>query len=70
MLQKIPANVVRVKLVLSRAATQAWKDAGSLVFTDFGNRIIAVFAFHLKIQEIRNSDIFLVSAYAPIGVSC
>eukprot|EP00111_Clytia_hemisphaerica_P012731 TCONS_00037465-protein len=54
-----------VGIVLSKTATQAWKEAGSSVYTDFGKRIIAT-RLSLKDNRNKNIDIFLVSAYAPV----
>ena len=57
-----------VGIVLSKAATDAWKLAGSKTYTDFGSRIIAT---RLLVKDNSNKDCFLylVSAYAPIGVA-
>ena len=57
-----------VGIVLNKSATQAWKEAGSPIYTEFGNRIIAT-RLSLKDNRNKNIDIFLVSAYAPIGVA-
>ena len=57
-----------VGIILSEFATHAWKEAGSVIYTNFGKRIIAT---RLVLKDNRKNDIeiFLVSAYAPIGVA-
>jgi len=57
-----------VGIVLSKTARDAWNSAGSIVFTDFGPRIIAV---RLLVKDNSNKDchVYLVPAYAPIGVA-
>ena len=57
-----------VGIVLSKTARDAWNLAGSSVFTNFGPRIIAV---RLLVKDNSNKDchVYLVSAYAPIGVA-
>ena len=57
-----------VGIVLSQPAIQAWKDAGSVVYTNFGKRIIAI-RLCLKDRNNKNIFIYLVSAYAPIGIA-
>eukprot|EP00111_Clytia_hemisphaerica_P017993 TCONS_00053260-protein len=57
-----------VGIVLNNIGTQSWKEAGSLIITDFGPRIIAT---RLKVADQRNKPccVFLISAYAPIGAA-
>ena len=57
-----------VAIVLSKAARNAWNMAGSTVHKNFGSRIIAV---RLLVKDNSNKDcyLYLVSAYAPIGVA-
>ena len=57
-----------VGIALNKLATQSWKEAGSLIITDFGPRIIAT---RLKVFDQKNNPcfVFLISAYAPIGVA-
>ena len=55
-----------VGIVLGVKATAAWKAAGSLVYNDFGARIVAV-RLMLKDDRDRDVGLFLISAYAPVG---
>ena len=57
-----------VGIALNKLATHSWKKAGSLIITDFGPRIIAT---RLKVFDQKNNPcfVFLISAYAPIGVA-
>ena len=57
-----------VGIALNKLATQSWKEAGSLIIKDFGPRIIAT---RLKVFDQKNNPcfVFLISAYAPIGVA-
>ena len=52
-----------VAIVLNQDALAAWKAAGSVVYNEFGARIIAI-----RLTTKCNS-IFLISAYAPVGVA-
>ena len=57
-----------VGIALSQTAVKAWKDAGSTLYKDLGPRIIAI---RLSVKDPRNKELglFLVSAYAPVGVA-
>ena len=57
-----------VAIALSPRGADSWRAAGSIVHQDFGARIVAA---RLLLQDIQNRDVglFLVSAYAPIGVA-
>ena len=57
-----------VAIMLSKRAAQAWKDAGSEIHCDLGPRIIAI---RLSLKGTRNKDsgIFLMSTYSPIGAA-
>ena len=57
-----------VAIVLSHDATKAWNASGRTVFNNFGSRILAV---RLNCQDARNKNVsvYLVTAYAPIGVA-
>ena len=57
-----------VGIALSQLAIQSWKDAGSDVYTNFGKRIVAI-RLCLKDRNDKNIFIYLVSAYAPVGVA-
>ena len=57
-----------VGIALSRDAVKSWKDAGSEIFTDFGSRILAI-RLSLKDPKQKNVTLYLVSAYAPVGVA-
>ena len=51
-------------IILNLKATLAWKTGGSIVHNNFEARILAV-----RLQTHDNRGIFLISAYAPIGVA-
>ena len=53
-----------VAIALSPKATLAWKVGGSIVYNNFGARILAV-----PLLRKNNTGIFLISAYAPIGMA-
>ena len=56
-----------VGIVLSAAATKAWKACGSLEYTNHGARVCAV---RFKVKDLTSRKeiwMFLVSAYSPIG---
>jgi len=52
-----------VAIVLNSDAMAAWKAAGSVVYNEFGARIIDI-----RLKTTTNG-IFLISAYAPVGVA-
>ena len=52
-----------VGIALNPDALTAWKAAGSVIYDEFGARIIAI---RLKTKV---NSIFLISAYAPVGVA-
>ena len=57
-----------VAIALSPRGVDSWKAAGSVVHNDLGARVLAV---RLLVQDMEQRDIglFLVSAYAPVGVA-
>lgn len=57
-----------VGIVLSKSARDAWNSAGSKTYTTYGSRIIAV---RLLVKDNSKKDcyLYLISAYAPIGVA-
>ena len=57
-----------VGIALSDSAVDSWKAAGSEIHTDLGARVAAI---RLLTKDVRGKDvgIFLVSAYAPVGVA-
>ena len=57
-----------VGVILSPAATDAWKAAGSEIHNTFGGRVMAV---RLLVRDSQGRDLylFLVSAYAPVGAA-
>jgi len=57
-----------VGIALSQLAIQSWKDAGSVIFTNFGKRVIAI-RLCIKDRNHKIISVYLVSAYAPIGVA-
>ena len=54
--------------IISEFATHAWKEAWSVIHTNFGKSIIAT---RLVLKDNRKNDIeiFPVSAYASVGVA-
>ena len=57
-----------VAIVLSARGVDSWRAAGSITHQDLGARVVAI---RLLVQDIEKRDVgvFLVSAYAPIGVA-
>ena len=57
-----------VGIVLSNAAVDAWREAGSVIYNDFDDRILVI---RMLVKDLSNRDIgvHLVSAYAPIGTA-
>ena len=57
-----------VAIALSGIAVKAWKEAGSVLHTDLGSRIISI---RLCVKDARNKikGLYLVSAYAPVGAA-
>ena len=55
-----------VGIVLSMAAVEAWKAAGSEVHNTYGARVMAI---RLQVRDTQGRDLylFLISAYAPVG---
>ena len=57
-----------VGIILSPAATDSWKAAGSEIHNTYGGRVMAV---RLLVRDTQGRDLylFLVSAYAPVGTA-
>ena len=57
-----------VGIILSPAATDSWKAAGSEIHNTYGGRVMAV---RLLVRDTQGRDLylFLVSAYAPLGTA-
>ena len=57
-----------VGIILSAAATDAWKAAGSEIHNTYGARVMAV---RLLVRDNQGRDVhlFLVSGYAPVGAA-
>ena len=55
-----------VGIALSQRGVEAWKEAGSILHDDLGGRIIAL-RLKMKDEKSRPVNIFLVSAYCPVG---
>ena len=55
-----------VGIALSEQGVEAWKEAGKTLHDDLGGRIIAV-RLKLDDDKRRPVNIFLVSAYCPVG---
>ena len=57
-----------VAIVLSARGVDSWRAAGSIAHQDLGARVVAA---RLLVQDVKNRDVgvFLVSAYAPVGVA-
>ena len=53
-------------IALSDKGVEAWKKAGSILHDDLGGRIIAL-RLKLKDEKSRPVNIFLASAYCPVG---
>ena len=58
-----------VGIVLSPAATDAWKAAGSEIYDTYGGRVMAI---RLLVRDLQGRDIslFLTSTYSPNYWSC
>ena len=55
-----------VGIALSQRGVEAWKEAGSILHDDLGGRIIAL-RLKPKDEKKRPVNVFLVSAYCPVG---
>ena len=57
-----------VAIAFSPEAVLAWKAGGSIMYNNYGARILAV-CLQTQDQKNNTTGIFLISAYAPVGVA-